>query len=188
MKVFVIRHGESTANNDGVWTGWANPELTQKGIGDAKRAGEFLNKFSFDKIFSSDLARAVQTAKNAVPGCNPEVTDKLREVNVGNIAGKPYDVVTDAQKEIIRKDGYIIFNGESKEEFKKRITDFKLYLETLDCQNVAIFTHAGWLRNFIDEVADTFIPRNNVYCGNCATAVFDFSENKWKLHSYINLF
>lgn len=188
MKVFIVRHGESLNNLKGLWTGWANVPLTDKGIEDAKEAGKFLNNFSFDRIYSSDLERAIQTAKTAIPGCEPETSELLREINVGNIANKPLGILTEEDKKEIRENGYVIFDGESKDEFKNRVLKFREKLETSDCENIAVFAHAGWLRTFLDIVADTYLSRQSIYCGNCAVGVFEFEKGMWKLHSWINLF
>ena len=188
MKVFVVRHGESLNNLKGLWTGWADVPLTEKGIEDAKKAGNFLADFSFDKVYASDLERAIETAKNAIPGCPPETSELLREINVGNIANKPLDILTDADRKAIKESGYSIFGGETKEEFQNRVLKFRKELEEIDCETVAVFAHAGWLRTFLDLVTDTYLSRQSIYCGNCAVGVFEFSGGRWRLHSWINLF
>ena len=50
MYVYVIRHGESETNKAKKWTGWLDVHLTDKGKDDAKKAGNFLKRISFDKI------------------------------------------------------------------------------------------------------------------------------------------
>ena len=50
MRVYVIRHGESESNRDGVWTGWIDAPLTEKGRVDAAAVGIILSGVSFDKI------------------------------------------------------------------------------------------------------------------------------------------
>lgn len=49
MKVYVIRHGESETNYEKKWTGWLDVNLTEKGMNDAKKAGEFLASVSLIK-------------------------------------------------------------------------------------------------------------------------------------------
>ena len=71
MKVYFVRHGQSVNNVRGVWTGWMDVDLTEQGISDAKVAGDFLKGIKFDKVYSSDLKRAVDTAKYAISGCEP---------------------------------------------------------------------------------------------------------------------
>lgn len=187
MKVFVVRHGESTNNLNKQWTGWADVDLTENGINDARLAGDFLKNFSFDKIYSSDLKRAVQTAQNAIPDCKPETSPLLREINVGNISYKPLDILTDADKKEIKENGYVNFDGESSLEFKSRISDFMKKLENLECDNIVIFSHGGWLRTFLDIVAGQRLARGSICCNNCAIGIFEYENKNWKLHSWINL-
>ena len=68
MFVYVIRHGESETNLSKKWTGWLDVQLTEKGYEDAKKAAGYLKGISFDKIYTSDLMRAKQTAQTAFPG------------------------------------------------------------------------------------------------------------------------
>lgn len=187
MKIFMIRHGESETNKDGLWTGWLDASLTEKGKTEAEQLGRFLSKISFDKIYVSDLSRAKATAEIALPACEYEVVVGLREINVGSIAGKPLKSVKERDKEQLSKDGYRIFGGESREEFGNRVGAFMRLLEGQNRESVAVFTHAGVLRKALDIVLDTEVPRKNVLCQNCAVAVFEYDNSKWSLHSWINL-
>ena len=93
MRVYIVRHGESRTNQNGLWTGWLDEPLTDKGREDARRAASILKNVRFDKVYSSDLQRAMETAKIATAendcNCEPELNSLLREINVGEIAGKP---------------------------------------------------------------------------------------------------
>ena len=62
-KVVLIRHGQSTWNNENKFTGWTDVDLTEQGEHEAAKAGELLKKegFSFDKAYTSYLKRAVKT-------------------------------------------------------------------------------------------------------------------------------
>ncbi len=62
-KVVLIRHGQSTWNNENKFTGWTDVDLTEQGEKEAVKAGELLKKegFSFDKAYTSYLKRAVKT-------------------------------------------------------------------------------------------------------------------------------
>ena len=68
MRVYVIRHGESETNLSKHWTGWMDVSLTEKGYEDARGAGRIIGDVTFDRIFSSDLHRAKETAMTAIPG------------------------------------------------------------------------------------------------------------------------
>jgi len=187
MKVYVIRHGESETNKEQKWTGWLDVHLTDNGKDDARDAGEFLERISFDKIYSSDLVRARETAEIAIPGCRYETSELLREISVGSLAGNPISVVTEEQWSDIEKNKYIAFGGESKKDFCDRVSGFMKKLEGLSCENVAVFSHAGWLREMLDIVIGVHIPREKVCCNNCTVAIFEYTNKKWMLHSWINI-
>jgi 2,3-bisphosphoglycerate-dependent phosphoglycerate mutase len=62
-KIVLLRHGESTWNKENRFTGWTDVDLSEKGRGEAKRAGEVLRAegFTFDVAFTSVLKRAIRT-------------------------------------------------------------------------------------------------------------------------------
>ncbi len=62
-KIVLLRHGESQWNMENRFTGWADVDLTEKGINEAKSAGATLKEegFKFDKAYSSVLKRAIRT-------------------------------------------------------------------------------------------------------------------------------
>lgn len=62
MSVIVIRHGESEWNKLNKFTGLADPSLSPQGILEAERAGQLLSGIKIDKIYTSDLSRAKNTA------------------------------------------------------------------------------------------------------------------------------
>jgi len=63
LQLVLLRHGESTWNQENRFTGWTDVDLSAKGIAEAKEAGRILkNKgFTFDLAFTSVLIRAVRT-------------------------------------------------------------------------------------------------------------------------------
>lgn len=62
-KIVLLRHGESTWNKENKFTGWTDVDLSEKGIEEAKKAGQVLKKegFTFDIAFNSVLKRATRT-------------------------------------------------------------------------------------------------------------------------------
>lgn len=62
-KLVLLRHGESTWNKENRFTGWTDVDLSEKGIQEAKKAGQALKKegFVFDAAFTSVLKRAIRT-------------------------------------------------------------------------------------------------------------------------------
>jgi 2,3-bisphosphoglycerate-dependent phosphoglycerate mutase len=62
-KIVLLRHGESTWNQENRFTGWTDVGLTEKGLTEAAAAGRLLKQegFEFDVAFTSVLRRAVKT-------------------------------------------------------------------------------------------------------------------------------
>ena len=61
--LILVRHGESEWNLKNLFTGWRNPDLTEKGVGEAKRAGQRLKAAGLTPTvyFTSALKRAQHT-------------------------------------------------------------------------------------------------------------------------------
>jgi 2,3-bisphosphoglycerate-dependent phosphoglycerate mutase len=62
-KLVLLRHGESTWNQENRFTGWTDVDLSEKGLLEAKAAGTLLKSegFEFDMVFTSVLKRAIRT-------------------------------------------------------------------------------------------------------------------------------
>lgn len=62
-KLVLLRHGESTWNKENRFTGWTDVDLSEKGLTEAKKAGQVLKKegFVFDIAYTSVLKRAIRT-------------------------------------------------------------------------------------------------------------------------------
>lgn len=62
-KLVLLRHGESSWNKENRFTGWTDVDLSEKGLSEAKKAGEVLKKggYVFDVAYTSVLKRAIRT-------------------------------------------------------------------------------------------------------------------------------
>ncbi|NGM83704.1 2,3-diphosphoglycerate-dependent phosphoglycerate mutase [Paenibacillus sp. 7124] len=62
-EIVLIRHGESEYNRQNLFTGWSDPDLTEKGIHEAREAGKMLKEagYTFDLAFASVLKRSIKT-------------------------------------------------------------------------------------------------------------------------------
>ncbi|GEK27994.1 2,3-bisphosphoglycerate-dependent phosphoglycerate mutase [Furfurilactobacillus siliginis] len=63
VELVIIRHGESTANRDDLYTGWTDVPLTPLGVSQAHQAGQRLSEagLSFTDVHTSVLQRAIMT-------------------------------------------------------------------------------------------------------------------------------
>jgi len=62
-KLVLLRHGEGLWNKENRFGGWTDTDLSEKGIDEAKRAGQILRDqgYTFDVAFTSVLKRAIRT-------------------------------------------------------------------------------------------------------------------------------
>lgn len=62
-KLVLLRHGESVWNKENLFTGWTDVDLSERGVTEARTAGETLRQagFTFDIAFTSVLKRAIRT-------------------------------------------------------------------------------------------------------------------------------
>jgi 2,3-bisphosphoglycerate-dependent phosphoglycerate mutase len=62
-KLVLVRHGESQWNKDNRFTGWIDVDLSEKGLEEARKAGQVLKQqgYTFDVAFTSVLKRAIRT-------------------------------------------------------------------------------------------------------------------------------
>ena len=90
MKLYFVRHGESTANL--LWefsnSGLKHP-LTEKGVEQARAVARSLCGVGVEHIYSSPILRAVQTAQILAEGLRAPlaITEALREWSVGIYEG-----------------------------------------------------------------------------------------------------
>ena len=186
MKVYMVRHGESEFNRSRQLAGWTDTPLTDKGVHEAELARKNFEGVRLDKIFSSDLSRAVKTAQTITGESDFEQLELLREMDIGSLAGKQYASLDADVKACVDSGRYAKFGGEDNEDFMKRIEKFKTRLESEE-GNVGVFTHAGFMRRFFELVIGFPFPRGKMLINNCVTAIFEYENGTWRLHSWINL-
>jgi broad specificity phosphatase PhoE len=84
MRFTFVRHGQSVANVSGRWQGHGDAPLSETGRAQADKLGARLAK-RFDRVVSSDLVRAMDTARTL--GLPLETDPAFREIDVGRWEG-----------------------------------------------------------------------------------------------------
>lgn len=187
MRLFLVRHGQTTANFEKCYSGQADVPLTELGRQQAAAIRPILERFSFDRVYSSDLSRAIDTQMLALPGYTGQRLALLREIDVGNLTGKSIPETRAQLGELSKKlpiEGYAQFGGESTQQFAERASRFLKLLEEDPCDNVIAFAHNGYLNAVLQTVLGGQIDRSKVASGNCAIHVFKFDGTKWTLRAW----
>jgi len=93
--LILLRHGNSVWNQDNLFTGWVDVELSDLGRQEAKRAGELLAQSGLkpDLLYTSRLKRAINTANIALDAADRSWIDvkrdwRLNERHYGALQGK----------------------------------------------------------------------------------------------------
>ena len=95
MEILLIRHGETKWNRELVFRGIRDIELSERGRRQADLLAKHLKTFRIDAIFSSPLARAVQTAQPTAEalGLTVEPEEAINDLNFGLWTGLTCDEV-----------------------------------------------------------------------------------------------
>ncbi|MBQ7256580.1 MAG: histidine phosphatase family protein [Abditibacteriota bacterium] len=150
MELYIVRHGETTANRTHILQGMSYPSyLNEIGREQAISVGKRLKEVKFNHIYTSDLIRAKTTAeliRNEL-GVKPPLTETkaLRERNYGDFEGHTWAEVrkfynTNAQRSVVEAPP----NGESLYDVRDRINAFiKDLKEKYSDENILLVTHHG---------------------------------------------
>jgi len=91
MKLIITRHGETEENKLGIFQGHLPGKLSSLGIEQAKKLAKRLKDEKIDFIYSSDLTRSSDTAKEIAkfhPNTPIKFVKELRERHLGELQGK----------------------------------------------------------------------------------------------------
>ena len=185
MDLYIIRHGQSVMNFEKRHSGWSMLPLTEKGIEDARRAGEKLKDIPFDRIYSSDLTRAVQTAQTAIPGCEPIQLELIRERSCGHLMNRFFEDCAeefgDAYWQARWSCDWRPFGGDSPNMVRDRARDFLKMLENDPADNIAAFTHGGFIGHVVEQVLGFPLELSRFAVANGAVIHLRYDEDHWRL-------
>jgi probable phosphoglycerate mutase len=174
VKLCLVRHGRTVFGERGVLCGWSDPPLDPEGRSQAVALSEALGGRAFNGIWSSDLVRAIETAR-LVTGVEPTVDERLRELDLGDLDGLRFDdCASDLQAGLIAFDGFHAPGGESVTSLEKRVQAF---LAELWPGDHLIVTHGGVIRLLLRtmgrdrsvgpcEVVELTLPRRGARADN----------------------
>jgi len=194
-KLYLVRHGETVWNMEDKMQGVKDSPLTEKGIDHARKLGQTIKNLSMgiNKIYSSDLGRAFDTAKliGEVLGLDVHKDDKLRERNMGIFEGYSWDHVREHFPEEFAKtvsddNDYRIPEGDTKAEYIEKVSSFLDYAgKQHEGEKILAVTHRGFI-NFALRIilAIPFNARMGIVVGNTVLAGFVFRKGKWMLDRF----
>lgn len=183
MKLYVVRHGETLWNKEDPFRfqGWADIELSEDGVNQARKLGERLAKEKIKMIYSSPLKRAKDTAKEISkfhsesriiiePDLIELGVDFFDGLNAGQIKKKFPEVWELREKD---KWNYRVGKGESYSDMDLRVKRFlkKIIKENNDCFVVA---HGALIKVLFMAILDkSYAEINKNFFGNTSLSIFE---------------
>ena len=158
MKIYLIRHGQTTGDIENRYGGDYDDHLTALGEAQAQNLAEELVPAGIEAIFTSPLLRATETAAiiSKQLGVGFEIIEELRERNrYGLITGMTKAEATLKFPEIVRDVAVFANTVEGAEDFdsfKGRIIGAFNELLKRSFATIAVITHGGPLRVLAMEV------------------------------------
>ncbi len=159
LEIWAVRHGETPYSRDGILAGWTDVPLTDLGVAQAGAVRPLLAGTAFDGVWSSDLSRAVATAR--IAWGTPTADPRLREIDFGELEGTRWATLDPVHKRGIAEfNGWRAPGGESLAEVRERVSGF---LAELPPGRHLVFTHGGVIRLLTRELGnDAFVPTGTV--------------------------
>ncbi|MBR2743976.1 MAG: histidine phosphatase family protein [Clostridia bacterium] len=136
VEIIYFVHGTTYDNAESKCSGWKQVELNELGKEQAVNLGKNTN-YKFDVLYTSDLNRAINSAKLAWPELDSIKDARLRECNYGEYDGE--------NKKLVVYEEHVdasFPNGESLKDVERRMRDFVAFLkEKYDGKTVGIVAH-----------------------------------------------
>jgi broad specificity phosphatase PhoE len=144
MEIVLARHGETEWSRDGRHTGRTDIPLTETGRRQAEQLRDALAEWSFERVLSSPLERALETCRLAGLGEACQTSDDLLEWDYGE-----YEGITTPEIRKSRPDWYLWRDGcpggEQPEDVERRVDRVIAAIEDAE-GDVALFAHGHVLR------------------------------------------
>lgn len=194
MEIYLIRHGEkeNSCNHESV-------RLTGKGFQQAELTGMLLCRHSIERIYCSNMLRAVQTAEAINKHLNTkiEIVPELREIHMGicEIGGwesleKNYP---EYMEEFNRHETDMRYppDGECGTDVWERVKGFLDILVTSKYKKVALVTHGGVIKVILAGILG--LEQQKRFCfgsplKNCSISIikYDHAGRSFSIHCYNN--
>jgi 2,3-bisphosphoglycerate-dependent phosphoglycerate mutase len=151
--LWLVRHGETDWNAQRRLQGSTDIALNPAGIAQAKAVADWLGHVGFHAIYSSPLARTLQTAAPLATTCRTvtRLAPAMAERDFGIFQGFTPDEIAarypdDYRRWQAREPGFCPHGGESLDDFRGRVDmGIRAIVDQHPGETVAVFSHGGVL-------------------------------------------
>ncbi len=149
LDLWLVRHGETDWNAERRIQGQKNSQLSPLGLRQAEVLAKRLQGETFDRVYSSDSARAQDTARVVFPEVRLCLDERLRELNYGVLEGKTtaeFTLAETAMRQAMYQDP-LNRRADGGETWLELIARVRSWLDSLPKSGrVIAFSHGGTIR------------------------------------------
>jgi broad specificity phosphatase PhoE len=188
-RITLIRHGITEWNKSGRYCGCKDIALSKDGQSQAKKLAKRLEAATFDKIYSSDRKRALQTARIIFKKARIIKVTSLREINFGILEGLRHKEIMKKYPSVYKRwlnDPYqdCIPRAEAMSVFKKRVKRGIEKIIRLNAgKDLAIVCHGGVIGIFVSSI----LKKNDFWCyvpKGASLTVVEYKDGKPKIKKF----
>ena len=154
--IYLVRHGETQANREGVFRGRGEVPLSSAGLKQAGELRAYFASLAVQRVFSSPLQRATDTAAACFPGRIVEPHGLVNNLDLGRWSGRKKKEIAREEPERWRRwleepERMSFPAGESLAAVKVRTRRFNLLLAGLPEERIAVVSHRSVLKALLAE-------------------------------------
>jgi broad specificity phosphatase PhoE len=155
--IYLIRHGETQANREGIFRGRGEVPLSPAGLKQAEELHVFFAPLEVQRVLSSPLQRAAATAAICFPGRHIEVQELINNLDLGRWAGRKKKEIAGEEPELWRHwleepECMSFPDGESLAAVRERVGAFNRLLAAAPEKRIAVVSHRSVLKALLAEV------------------------------------
>ena len=154
MNIYLVRHGETEKNTLGKYYGNLDVGLNENGKMQCEHLREKLRNIEFNKVYTSEMKRAIETADIILKDRKKSIVKdhRLNEMNMGEFEGKDHKEL----EKLYPKEWKTWCEdwkecsppkGESYKEFYLRVKEFMEQVLKEEVENVLIVAHGGVIKS-----------------------------------------
>lgn len=192
MELYLIRHGECYGSDRIYYDEdkrTMDPPLTNRGIQQAKELGQRIAEMAMDRIYCSDLKRAIKTAEiiNEYQKKELVITKALREIDYGELYKKSWNDYPEVFSQWkTHKEDTPYPGGENGQDVWKRCKPLIDSIIEREDKRIAIVCHGGTIRSMLSGLLE--LPQHKRFLfgcplKNCSVSIVKYVDGQFCLHS-----
>ncbi|MGC9314383.1 MAG: histidine phosphatase family protein [bacterium] len=164
--IYLIRHGETASNVEGRFRGRADIPLSENGVRQSIALGESMRNIALTAIYSSPLARSIQTAEKLAFGRNIDVMPhpKFQNIDLGEWTDRPRSEIMGKypamwKRWITEPEDMALPGGESVMDVQHRCGEgIRNLVQVHQGESIAVVSHRAVLKPLLADIIGIVKP------------------------------